>query len=212
MLIVLASIGLVSLISRLGRAMQYAVMTVFAMLLVVWSLYGREGLGYITYENAFGDTYPRVAAALSKIPDREHITLAWGDAGIIPYESGLGHIDPVGLNTNEIAHAKTPAQIVDFLLKQRPDILFIPVSFNADADSCREVFREGHGMIGHSYPELAARALGSGYTAIATIPQEPYDIAVLADTRSTHYADIISTITPLIGHHRDFRAPVKCMR
>ena len=161
-----------------------------------------------------GSAYLRMAPIFRSIPDHERITLAWADAGTLPYYSDLRSMDLVGLNTNEIAHANSAREVIGFVLAARPDMMIIPLDLNLGSQlhSCRNIFRQGHGLIGTGYLALARAALASTYKPIAMMPQTIYDLDLLADTTSPHYRDIVNTIAPRIGHDPDFLPPIESIR
>src|SRR5205823_3676095 len=137
-----------------------------------WSLYFRAGIGYITQDTTYNDTYVRLAAIFRAIPHHEEITFASPDAGILPYYSGMKHLDVVGLNDNTIAHAKSASEVISIILHDRPDLIFIPV------DSSGKPFEGGHGFIGPAYGTLQSNALQAGYKFIAAIPLTVYRMNV----------------------------------
>jgi arabinofuranosyltransferase len=210
MLIVLAGIAIGSMTQK--RWVASVAMIVVIAASIIWSLYFRGGLGYIQRMNEELNPYSRVAKVFKSIPDHEEVTLAWGDAGRLPYYSGLRNIDPVGLNTNEIAHAHSAGEVIAFIMKSKPDMIIIPLILPKDDtipnDTCHRVLGHGHGLIGSAYPALAAVALANGYVPIATMPQTIYDLDILADTMSVHYPDIYHTLVPRIGKDPDFLPPV----
>jgi len=187
-------------------------------LFTYWAFFMRGGLalGYIERTDEARNPYPRVAEVFRSIPNHEAITLAWGDAGRLPYFSGLLSIDPVGLNTNEIAHAHSAEEVVRYILRARPELIIIPLVLPKDDtipnDTCQRILGHGHGLIGSAYPALARAALASTYKPIAMMPQTIYDLDLLADTTSPHYRDIVNTIVPRIGHDIDFEKPVQSIK
>ena len=223
MLIVLAGVTLsASKAKRASNGNSGRVQTAATALLLLcntaWSFAGRGGLYYIERTNEYYDSYTHISAVLRTIPNHEQITIAWGDAGRLPYFSGLRHIDPIGLNTNEIAHAHTTADVIRIVMQLHPDLIVMPLTLRSDTsnaslpDSCRAVLRTGDGLIGKSYPMFAAALTKSSYTPIVLFPQTVYDLDVFADTLSPHYRDIIHTLIPRIGHDSDFHPPVKCIQ
>jgi len=180
---------------------------------IFWTLQHRGGMYYIQRDTEYMSRYSRVAPVLRSIPDHEHITLAWGDAGRLPYMSELLNIDPVGLNTNEIAHAHTTQEVVNFIIRSKPDMIIIPLSLPSDtSDTCYTVLRGGDGLIGSGYVALTVETVASRYRAIAMIPQTVYDLEIFVDTYSPHYRDIVNTLVPRVGHDSDFLPPAKCIR
>ncbi len=201
MLIMLAAIGLARINMR-GVAATVAVVVALLVVAARMTLIERGALGYIQDATQEHSCYRRVAKVFSTIPDREHILLCWSDAGILPYYAGMNHLDPVGLNTNEIAHAASGEQVARYIAQARPDILFIPRDLKT-----HDIITWGHGLIGHAYPLLLQQPELRTYRAIATIPQTVYDLDVLVDTTSVHYRDIVRTIIPRIGKDLDFSTP-----
>ena len=200
MLIVLASIGASRLITNYGQpassTMQLPQLRItkpkllilnssFLILAAIWALTFRGGLGYITADTAYNDRYRQIAEAFRSIPHHEDVTLAWADAGILPYYSGLRFLDVVGLNYTPIAHARTPEEVVRLIAEAKPDIIFIPLKSGTDS-----IIRFGHGLIGPAYPELLRQPEMQSYKPIALIPQGVYDLDVYVDTLSPHYRDI----------------------
>jgi hypothetical protein len=218
MLIVLSGIGYQA-IARERPGIESRMRAMVGVLLVVvqvtWVLFQRRGLGYIERMDEATSSYPYLAEVFRSIPDHEAITLAWGDAGRLPYFSGMRSIDPVGLNTNAIAHARTAEEVVRDVIQAKPDLLIIPLVYPRDVppdwnpshDAARMILPHGQGLIGSAYPALARAALAGTYKPIVMTPQPIYDLDLLADTTSPHYRDIVNTIAPRIGRDPNFLPP-----
>ncbi len=213
MLVVLAGIGTGSIMQKRWVA-SIAMIAVLAVAMV-WSLEGRGGLGYIERTNEATSSYSHLADVFRSIPAHTDLTLAWGDAGRLPYYSELRSIDPVGLNTNEIAHARTGEEVVQAVMRAKPDLLVIPLVYPRDVppgwndshSGARMILPHGQGLIGSAYPALARAALTGTYKPIFMSPQPIYDIEFFADTTSVYYADLVKILVPRIGHDPDFLAP-----
>ncbi len=210
-LILLTAMGIITACPK-SRLWPLVSMIVVLATQTYWTLEPRGGIGYIERTSEAESTYPHLAAVFRSIPNYQAITLAWGDAGRLPYYSGLYSIDPVGLNTNEIAHARTAAEVVHYVIHAKPDLIVIPLVYRRDEtpgwnDSCRMILPHGQGLIGSAYPALARAALAATYKPLFMSPQPVYDIEFLVDTTSPQYLDIVNTIVPLIGHDSDFEAP-----
>ena len=213
MLILLSGIGY----AVWGIGLRYRVMLAGAViaLLIYWSLFMRGAGGYIERTSEAESSYPHLAEVFRSIPGHEAITLAWGDAGRLPYYSGMRNIDPVGLNTNAIAHARTGAEVVRYVIGRKPDLLVVPLVYPRDVpagwerahDSARMILPHGQGLIGTAYPELVQAAMASTYKPLFMNPQPVYDIEFFVDTTSPYYQDILHTIVPLIGRDSDFEPP-----
>jgi arabinofuranosyltransferase len=215
MLMVLAGIALGSMTQK--RWIASVAMIVILTVNSIWSLLVRGGLGYIERQEEAMNPYARVANVFRSIPDHEDVTLAWGDAGRLPYFSGMRWIDPVGLNTNEIAHAHSSSDVIAYILSQKPELLIIPLMHPNGTrstwnDSLHRVLPDGHGLIGSAYPAFARAALGSTYKPIALMPQTIYDLDLLADTTSVFYPDLLKTIVSRIGKDSDFLPPAVTMK
>ncbi len=157
------------------------------------------------------DTYLEVATMLRAIPQHDSITLAWADAGELPYYSELRHIDPVGLNTNEIAHAKYVQQVIDFIVEKKPDLIILPLIPRTNTqDTCQSIFEEGHGLIGSQYSLLAQSPEFRNYVPIALVPYL-YELEFFVDTRSPHYSDIARAFQERIATDSNFQRPPKCI-
>ncbi|MDP4198316.1 MAG: hypothetical protein Q8902_01960 [Bacteroidota bacterium] len=214
MLIVLAGVAFQRYRNRASAAIFLGLLACH----IAWSIYFRGGLSYFLRTNEYLSCYTRVASVLRTIPDHEKISLAWGDAGRIPYFAGLQHIDPIGLNTTAIAHAHSAEEVIRFIMQSRPDLIVIPLNLphlgadTATDNPCRLIIRMGDGPIGRSYPALEAAAVANAYQPIVMIPQTVYDLDVFADTRSPHYHDIVQTLVPRIGHDSDFLPVPDCLR
>ncbi len=163
--------------------------------------HGRGGHDLFLHDDRFDDRYIRIAKLFATIPHNSEITFAWGDAGMLPYYSGMKHIDIVGLNNNEIARAHTPGEVLDIIAKARPEIIILPTDLMDTSlhDSCHHVFRYAHGLIGRSYMKILSHPGLKDYVPVVTLPQSVYDLHVLVDSRSTHFTDIATTLSAAIG-------------
>jgi|GEM_PF-1246338 len=221
MLILLAAISVASVKRPMARYVLPAGMALL-VLHVVYGLTIRSGLGEIQSDTEYEDRYERMASVFRSIPLYDSITLASADAGILPYYSGLRHLDLVGLNTNEIAHARNASEVVRFVARSHPDMIFLQldpigtrlpnsVRLSTARDSCRHMIVWGHGLIGPAFPMLVAQPEFGSYRAIATVPQVVYDLDIFVDTLSPHYHDIVNTLVPRIGNDPDYKPPVMCV-
>lgn len=96
--------------------------------------------------------HKRIGNALAALPDRGQITVAYHDAGILPFYSGVRHLDTVGLNGNEIARegrSRGWLWVVGYVLGTRPDV----IGFYTFPDGT--VYNYGHGVMGGYYSVLA---------------------------------------------------------
>ena len=214
MLILLTSVGFGVVASKFrGKLIVCFSIAILIFIFIYWSLRFRGGLGFIERTSEATSSYPELAEIFRSIPDSPSITMAWGDAGRLPYFSGMRWIDPIGLNTNEIAHARSAKEMIDYVIAQKPDLIIVPIVFRKDElpgwnDSVRMILPHGQGLIGTAYPALVRAALASTYKPIAAMPQPVYDLDLFVDTTSIHYRDIMQTITARIGKDSIFFAPI----
>ncbi len=102
-----------------------------ALLLVVWVL----GFGFFPYntlaknvlthandEKRFMQSYESVGKQLAKLPAHDTITLAVGEAGVIPYYSKMKVIDLLALNDRHLSRYPVDAE---YVLQRKPDIILI---------------------------------------------------------------------------------------
>ncbi len=95
----------------------------------------------------------KIGKQLSTFPYVDDIYFAYGDAGSIPYYSGVKFLDLVGINNNNIARYgkhKGYKWILDYVLNEEPDI----IGFYTTLDG--KIYNGGHGWIGAHYSELYA--------------------------------------------------------
>ncbi len=219
-LIVLAAAGFARVLLRLSPKVRWLSLVILIVFHVGWCLTVRGGWGLATRETSNEDAYRHVASILASIPHHESITLAWSDAGIVPYYSGLQSLDLVGLNTTSIARAHSADDVLRIIAHSKPDVLFVPLtslSSNAsvftdkDHDRCRVVFPGGHGLIGSSFPRFLTDSAFSRYRPLATMLVSVYDVEILADTLSPHYADIQKIIAARIGKDPYVQLAPRCV-
>jgi arabinofuranosyltransferase len=214
-LLIPASLGVYKLSLRMKSTLAR---TALIVLVIAFHLFSavriRNAHAYITRDQTFDYRYEAIAEIFRTIPNHEQLTLAWGDAGKLPYYSGMKNIDVVGLNTNSIAHASNADEVLALIAHERPEIMIVPTETrNANAtDSCAQIIRWGHGLIGHSYPRLATYSGLADYKAIVLIPQSVYDLVILCDTRSSQFGNIEKQLTSLIGRNPIVQLPPKCFK
>jgi len=156
-LILWAGIGLLALSERLLQtraALRYAAFGILALLLsfttaqtVAAGVAQPQSAGALFYVNQ------RLGEAIAQLPNTAQITVAYNDAGILPFVSGVRHLDTVGLNENRIAREGKERGwlwIVGYVLGSRPDL----IGFYTFPDGT--VYNFGHGLIGGYYSVLAS--------------------------------------------------------
>ncbi len=199
-LLMFSAVGMVILFR--GSRFRSSLMALIFIAEIAAGLTLRLGFGTLHRDTSFEEIYRQIAPVFRSIPQHDEITLAWADAGVLSYYSGIRFLDVVGLNETRIAHAPNADAVLADIISTHPDLIIIPIIKGSS-----KVFMGGHGLIGSVYWRLNEWAVASGYRALTRIPQSVYDMELLADTRSPHYADIAKTIVPWVGHNPHFLAP-----
>lgn len=70
----------------------------------------------------------RLARSLSEYPKIGLVTLASGDAGVIPYFTRAPHLDIVGLTDGFIARERSRAKLLDYFFGRKPTLVFLPAN------------------------------------------------------------------------------------
>lgn len=117
----------------------------------------------------------RLANAFAEIRPIVSARVAYGDAGLVPYVSGLPWLDLVGLNDSTLARATSREVAVDYVFGVAPEIFLIPV------DDDGALYRSGHGILG-DYGTWARDSRWSAYEYLGTFKRNdaPYDLLLLA--------------------------------
>ncbi|MDW8298294.1 MAG: hypothetical protein RML95_03050 [Anaerolineae bacterium] len=134
----------------------------------------------------------RMGMALAQLPNASQITVAYNDAGILPFVSGVRHMDTVGLNENRIAREGKERGwlwIIGYVLGSRPDL----IGFYTYPDGT--VFNFGHGLIGGYYSVLAsARDFLENYTYAGGFDAEWVHIQWYVYNQSPHREAILQAV------------------
>lgn len=119
----------------------------------------------------------RLANTFSKISKIQEVKVAYGDAGLVPYESGLPWLDLVGLNDTVLSRTKSLAEAVDYVFNVAPDVMLLPVDHDGS------LFTSGHGVLG-DYSAWAKDSRWSAYEYVGTFERSdaPYDLLVIERT------------------------------
>jgi hypothetical protein len=212
-LFVLAGVGLYGLLAGRSRALQVVVILLVVAVhgyLAFYSARAREGRSSNDDEYK---QYRKIAEIMNTIPDHEHISFAFSDAGVIPFYSGMKHIDLVGLNNNAIARSHTTQDVLSILKQSKPDLIFVPVSLpGPNGDSCRKIFRAGHGLLGQNFQRLVGDTKFSQYRQIVMLHSDIYDIAVLSDIHGLHARDIEAAFRSwMLAEPKLISLPTRCL-
>lgn len=103
------------------------------------------------YTQPLLDREIQIGIALGRSQFVNSIYFAYGDAGSIPFYSGVKFLDLVGINDNRIARSgkiNGAEWILQYIMNEEPDV----IGFYTLKDG--KIFNSGHGMIGTHYSEL----------------------------------------------------------
>jgi len=190
-LFVLAGVGLWMLAHNRAKVIQAALVILFLCVHAYSSLHAPRAKEAFASSDIDYRAYVRIASILRQLPSHDSISFAFADAGIIPLYSQTAHIDLVGLNDNDLARAHTFPEVSRILALRSPDLILVPIERpRPEDDSCRHIFRSGHGIIGSHYPELLQDARFSDYRPLIAFHAWNYDVAVLERLHSAHAREI----------------------
>lgn len=135
-----------------------------------------------------------IAADLRSLPNAEQLAFASSDAGIMPYHSRMKHFDLAGLNNNAIAHSKTSNEVIEQILKERPEVVLLSADWSSSGadDTCRVISRQVHGKLSTAVDQLLKDPRFQQYQPTASYLTGVYDYAVLLDTRSPMFSALDS--------------------
>lgn len=109
------------------------------------------------------------------------LSLAFWDAGAIPFFSGCRFIDLGGLGDNKIARAKDKDELIQYILAQEPDlIVFTTRGAARTTDSIREKLLRPFARIGPDIETLFDTAVARGYRYRGTLVTSQYDLNFFA--------------------------------
>ena len=135
------------------------------------------------------------AYALADVPDIRDVSIAYGDAGALPYYSRAYHIDPVGLNDTQIARKAQedgPQWVIDFILAQNPDL----IGFYTNRDGT--IFNKGHGVVGTAYSDLyLADDFQAHYVPLAAVDNNWVYVYWFVHQESPHRDVLASAFAPV---------------
>jgi hypothetical protein len=111
-------------------------------------------------ENLFQKEYA-IARTLSEFGDIRQTTIAFADAGVIPYFSEARSLDIAGLNDSFIARERDTEKLVDYVFGQKPTLIIQPSTPEL------EWMNSGHGPLG-DYTKWAGDPRWDGYSYAGT--------------------------------------------
>lgn len=110
------------------------------------------------------------AQCLQQYPDINHVSIAFGDAGLMAYYTSTYFIDITGLNNNTIAE-KGRTEAINYLLNAKPVLLIAPSLNDKWVDF-------GHGQLG-DYNTWIRDPRMDNYSYVATINTGAYNLQLL---------------------------------
>ena len=152
-----------------------------------------------------------IARDLGSLPHAEQLAFASSDAGILPYVSGLKHVDLAGLNETSIAHARSADEVIDRILTVRPAIIVLSADWPSPGDTCRIVSRKVHGKLSTAVDRLLIDPRFQQYQPVATYPTGLYEYAVLLDTGSPVYSALDSAYRSRIRSKVTYLTRLTCI-
>lgn len=141
--------------------------------------------------------YIKLAESLAELSNPASVTVAWADAGIIPYISGVTFIDLVGLNDNHIARCQDAGCIIDYVFAMRPDLIFLP--WVQMPDGTISWIEWGHGRIGDNYDTLYLDERFEDWVYLGNYESPEafsYDISFFVLANSSHYDELGIVLAP----------------
>jgi hypothetical protein len=111
-----------------------------------------------------------LARKMARFPGIRQMTIAFADAGVIPYFTEARVIDVVGLNDRFIARERRLPQLVDSVFKRRPDLFILPAGVNGGL-----WIEFGHGPLGN-YRQWTHDRRWDKYTYAGTATTNIYDL------------------------------------
>lgn len=103
-----------------------------------------------------------VARALAGYTEIRDVTIAWGNAGVIPWITDAKFLDMVGLNDSFLARNRSLPALVDYFFSRRADLVILPTDGNGD-------WFGGHSYLGSQLPEWDHDPRWDGYRFIGTL-------------------------------------------
>jgi len=140
-----------------------------------------------------------VAHRLAAYDGIRDLTIAYGDAGVIPYFTDARIVDTVGLNDNVIARERDLGRLVQYVFDRQPDIIVFPTL----PDFTPPTF--GHGPLGN-WPAWIHRpeCRWDRYTYAGTTTTDFYYLNFLVRREAPDADRLVAFVTEQVA---DLRAP-----
>lgn len=139
-----------------------------ALITGLQAYYGIDLYGYNTH--LFQKQYV-IGKKLSLYRNIQNITIWFGDAGMIPYYSGIECLDDVGLNDSYIARERNIYKLKEYVFSKKPEIIVV-------ATVAGRLVTNGHGPLGN-WAAWAADDRWSKYKYCGVVKSQFYDMNFL---------------------------------
>lgn len=213
-LFAIAGAAILLLLRELGIKQAVLAMGVMIIMLGVSNTQSSRAREILTWDlGEINDRLEMIAADIRALPNAHDITFASSDAGIMPYFSKTQHFDLAGLNNDMIAHASTSAQVVEEILRARPEVLLLSADWSPSGaeDTCRTISRKVHGKLSTAVDQLLKDARFQQYRPAAAYLTGVYDYAVLLNTRSPLFSALDSAYKARIQANIFFVKRITCI-
>jgi arabinofuranosyltransferase len=213
-LFAIAGAAILSLYRELGLKQAALALGIFVIMLVVSNTQSPRAKEILTWDlSEINDRLGVIAIDLRSLPQSDHLSFASSDAGIMPYYTQMKHLDLAGLNDNTIAHAETASEVIEHLLKARPEILLLSADWSPSGaeDTCRHISRQVHGKLSTTVDQLLMDPRFQQYQPTASYLTGVYDYAVLLDTKSPKFFALDSAYRSKIKANMFFVKRLTCI-
>jgi arabinofuranosyltransferase len=126
-----------------------------------------------------------LAQRLAEYEDASKLTIALGDAGLVPYYTDAIVIDCVGLNDRVISRGRDVRKLVDYAFSRRPTLVLYPM--NADFS----FITYGHGPLG-DLSRWADHPGWQDYAYAGTFKRPDYDVHLFVRSDYEGFARLVS--------------------
>jgi hypothetical protein len=138
---------------------------------------------------------------LAELDLSDELSIAFWDAGLIPYLSKSYFIDLHGLNNNTIARLSSGEGIIYYTLNKSPDIIiFASRDAEKNVNSIKHNLFRSAGLIGRSINEFFIASLQSGYVYNSTFMTPYYDLNFFINKKSKNYALLDQQLPELLSN------------
>jgi hypothetical protein len=205
------SFGVSEYLNHFGEKKVQLMVTFVVVGLIVFSLLGLRSIFMLTTamkgvlglpEPARLETFDlhykekELGDRLAELNLGKDLSIAFWDAGLIPYLSKSSFIDLHGLNNNAIARMTSGDNIIEYTLNKSPDIIiFASQDAEHNVESIKQNLVSSAGLIGRYIDEFFMASLDSGYVYLATFATPYYDLNFFINKNSQNF-DLLNQKLP----------------